>query len=78
MSKSTRELYQHRVDCLRKKIESLQRSMNKYANDNHEKIEYISIKQSITRVEMKIYERKIQIINERYGKAAIMGSKNKI
>ncbi len=66
---SARDLYQNRIRGIRDKIGSLQRRMNKYLH-NPTIVEGIEIKQSHLRVEMKLLEKKIQIINERYGNAA--------
>jgi translation elongation factor EF-Ts len=66
---SARGRYQAKVKYLKDRIGVLQRRMNKNLND-HKLVEQIAIKQSHLRVEMKLYERKIQIINERYGNAA--------
>ncbi len=69
MKGSARDLYQNRVRGLKNKIEELQRNMNNQL-DNPARVEQIAMKQSILRVEMKLYEKKIQMINERYGNAA--------
>ncbi len=69
MKGSARALYQNRIRGLKNKIEELQRNMNNQLG-NAERVEQIAMKQSILRVEMKLYEKKIEMINERYGNAA--------
>jgi hypothetical protein len=69
MISSARDLFQLRADGLRIQIEKLQRTMNKHLN-NGRCIREIEKKQSRLRVDMKIYERKILIIDQKFKRKA--------